>query len=149
DRFVRFSNVTDEAIAFARECANHALPLAAIAHRLTGHAHAAAERRLRNDAAVPNHSDQFIIADNPFAIANEMHQNIENLGLDFDRFRTAPALAPVDVESVLVEEIDHYLLPILCPERKIQGNHREKSSSAQGLPPSRTVGMASKRCQTW
>ena len=62
--------------------ANAALVLSAVADRAPRRADAGAERRLRNDAALPDRVDQLVLAHDPVAVANQMDQQIEYLRLD-------------------------------------------------------------------
>src|SRR5262249_16124696 len=70
---------------------------AAVAERAPCRTDAGAQRRLRDDAALPNHVDQLVLADDPIAVANEVNEQIEYLRLDMNDRPGAPQLLPRDV----------------------------------------------------
>src|SRR5262249_39357328 len=47
-------------------------------------------RRFRDNAALPDDIDQLFLADNSIAMTNEMNQQIEYLGLDWDESAFSP-----------------------------------------------------------
>jgi hypothetical protein len=82
------------------QCPNQGLVVSIVAERAPGAIDAAGERRLGDDPAVPDRLDQLVLADNPVVVAHQMHDEIEYLGLNVNRFPT-PAqflLAEVDLE---------------------------------------------------
>src|ERR1700676_4533496 len=141
-----FPNLANEAIPLAGKCADQVLSLAAVADGLTSRGHTAAERGLRNDAPVPNRCNQFIIADNTLAIANEIFQDVEHLRLDSNNVGTASQLPAVSVKGMAFENVDQQLTP--APTRRIrartgknQANLSEKSRLSQGLRSCQSIRM--------
>ena len=68
---------------------------------------AGAERRFRNDAAVPYRSDQVVPAHHAIAVLQKVKQEIENLGFHGDGFGVARELALVTVEHTAGEDELH------------------------------------------
>ena len=62
------------------------LIVSVVAKRAPGAIDPARQRRLRDDPAIPDLFDQFILADDPVMVAHQVDDEIENLGLNMDRF---------------------------------------------------------------
>src|SRR5262252_3675346 len=87
-------DIADEAKPALVECANEALVVAAVAERAPRGADEGAQRRLRDDAALPHRIDQLVLADDAIAVANQVNQEIEHLRLDVnDRARVSQLMA--------------------------------------------------------
>src|SRR5262252_3913359 len=69
-------DIADEAKPALVQRANEALVVAAVAERTPGCSDAGAQRRLRDDAALPDRIDQLVLADDPLAVANKVNQEI-------------------------------------------------------------------------
>src|SRR5258708_37948812 len=89
---------TDEAEALARDGADQLLVLAAVADRLARGVDAAGQRRIRDDPAAPDRSDEIVLADDAIAILHQVDQQVEDLRLDGDGRRAAAQLAPVGIK---------------------------------------------------
>ena len=100
-----------EAKAALEHRANETLIGATVAQRAPCGTDARAERRLRNDAALPDHVEQFVLADDPVAVPDQVDEQIEHLGLDVHNCPGAPQLM-----------LRHINLEIA--EAKIQGGSR-------------------------
>ena len=62
---------------------------------------------LRKRVAAPSYAvDQVIFAHDPFAIADDVMQQVENLRLDVDRFGPTPQLLALDIQAIVFELID-------------------------------------------
>jgi hypothetical protein len=62
------------------------LIVSVVAKRAPGAIDSAGERGLRDDPAIPDLLDQFILADNPVTVVHQVNDEIEHLRLDMDRF---------------------------------------------------------------
>src|SRR5262245_10990596 len=102
-RSVVFVDVADEAKPPLVQGANEALVAAAVAERAPCRADAGVERRLRDDAALPDDVEQLVFADDPVAIANEVNEQIEHLRLDVDVCPGEPQLLPREVDLKIAE----------------------------------------------
>jgi hypothetical protein len=83
--------------------ANQVLVVAAVAERAPCRADAGAERRVRDDAALPNRVDQLVPADDPIAIPNKVNEQIEHLRLDVNNRGGPPQLLPRDIDLEILE----------------------------------------------
>src|SRR5262249_61071761 len=74
--------------------------VAAVAERASRRADTGTQRRLRDDAALPDRVEQLILADRSITIANEIDQQVEHLRLDVNDRVGAPQLLPrhIDLE---------------------------------------------------
>ena len=85
---------SDEAHALAGDGADQPLLLAGVVERAAGRIDAAREGRFRHDAAVPDRVEQIVARHHALAIAHQIVDEVEYLGLDGDQ-RVRPAqLAP-------------------------------------------------------
>ena len=96
----------DEAIALARDGANEALPLAAVADGVTDRSYAAAQRRFSNDAPVPYRRGKIIVADDTMAVAYQIGQDIEHLRLGSDGLGSPTQVPATDVERITLKKVD-------------------------------------------
>src|SRR5262245_16080198 len=96
-------NVADKTKSALVQRAYEALVAAAVAERAPCRADAGAQRRLRDDAALPNHVDQLVLADDPIAVANEVNEQVEYLRLDMNDRPGAPQFLPRDVDIEIGE----------------------------------------------
>jgi|SRR6476660_8422803 hypothetical protein len=108
--FVHFLNSANEPIPPVRQGTNKALLLAVVTNRATNCADAAAERRFRNDASIPDVGNQIVSADDSAAISYKMQQDTENLRFNRDNIGPPPQLISVGVERVCFESVDHLQL---------------------------------------
>jgi hypothetical protein len=103
-------HLADETKPALEHRSNETLVGAAVAKRAPCGADAGAERRLRDDAALPNHVEQLFLADDPVAIANEVNDQIEDLRLDANNRSDAPQFVPRDVDLEIGEtEVQGFL----------------------------------------
>src|SRR5262245_50978784 len=96
-------NVADKTKSALVQRAYEALVAAAVAERAPCRADAGAQRRLRDDAALPNHVDQLVLADDPIAVANQVNEQIEHLRLEVNDGAGAPQLVARDVDLEIGE----------------------------------------------
>ena len=55
---------------------------------------------------IQNFGDQFVLADDPLATADQVKQKVEDFGLDRQQCIATTQLAPVGIERIFVEEIE-------------------------------------------
>jgi hypothetical protein len=72
----------------------------------------AGKRGFRNDPPAPHGREHFILADDPVAVAQQKLQQIKHLGLELDDNFPVTQLALVPVESVIVENVNHFQSPM-------------------------------------
>jgi hypothetical protein len=80
------------------QSANQVLIVAAVTERAPCRADAGVERRLRDDAALPDRVEQLVLTDDPVTIPNEENQQIEYLRLGMHNSAGASQLPPRDVD---------------------------------------------------
>src|SRR5262245_57700296 len=85
--------------------------------------HTAGERRLRDDASIPDLCDEIVLADDAVAIADQEDQEVEGLRCKGDQVSPATQLAAVRVERIVVEQIAQGLVP---------GTHSDGSAQHPG-----------------
>ena len=85
-------DVADETKPALVQRAYEALVVAAVAERAPCRADAGAQRRLRDDAALPNRVEQLVLADGSMTVANEINKQVEHLRLDVNDRAGAPQL---------------------------------------------------------
>jgi hypothetical protein len=90
----------------AGDGADQPLFLATVSDRVAHRRNPAADRGFRNNATVPDRANQFIPANNPFAMADEMEQKIEDLRLDRDEIHSAPQFSAIVIEREILEKVD-------------------------------------------
>jgi hypothetical protein len=81
---------------------------------------------------VPDRGDKIVPADDPFAVVDQVFQKVENQRFDGDQAATAPQLASVGVESIVLEQVEQGSLPqpaCLPPATLVHPGQRKK----QGL----------------
>src|SRR5262249_13818348 len=112
-------NLADETKAALVHGANEALIVAAVAYHAPCGADARAQRGLRDDAALPNHIEQLVLADDPVAVTNEVNEQIEHLRLDVDDRAGTPQLMARNVDLAVGESEVH-----ICPRRTLLDRRR-------------------------
>jgi hypothetical protein len=100
-RGVVIVNVADEPKAALVQSANQVLIVAAVAECAPCRADAGVERRLRDDAAVPDGVEQLVLTDDSVTISNEVNEQIEHLRLGVNDRAGASQLPPRDVDLEL------------------------------------------------
>src|ERR1700720_2396402 len=94
DRFPLLAHGAHEANPLTMRGANEALLLAAVADRAARGIDPRAQRRFRDDPRVPHRTQQIVLADDAFAVADRVFEGVENLRLKRDQRPAAPQLAP-------------------------------------------------------
>jgi hypothetical protein len=74
------------------------LILSAVTDRLARSIDSACERRIRDDPAAPDRTNEVVLADDAVAVLYEIDQKIEHLGLDRNALRAPMQFAPVGIE---------------------------------------------------
>src|SRR5262245_346492 len=90
-------DVTDETKPTLAQRANTRLTVAAVGERAPGRADAGTQRRLRDDASLPNRLEEFVLAHDSIAVPNEVNEEVEYLRLDVNGRAGAPHLLSCDV----------------------------------------------------
>src|SRR5262249_19049240 len=96
-------DVADETKSALVQRANKALIVAAVAQRATRRADTRAERRFRDDAALPDRVEQLVLGDDSIPVSHEMNEQIEHLRLDVDDCAGAPQLVPCPIDLEIGE----------------------------------------------
>src|SRR5262249_11383624 len=113
----------DEAKPTLVHGANEALVVTAVAERAPRRADAGAERRLGDDAAVPDHIDQLVLAHDPIAVLDQMDEQIEDLRLEMHDRSGAAQLPARKVDLELSEAKVQRLAPVhnaSCLPRRVR-----------------------------
>jgi hypothetical protein len=103
------ADLTYKSITLPRCGANQALGFARIADCLAGRIDPAAYRGLGDNASVPYHGNQLILAYDACASAEKIKQQIEDLGLDRNETAFAAQLPALDVKRAIFEHVDHHV----------------------------------------
>src|SRR6185503_5164703 len=111
--FIRTGNanglkVADKTNALARIGLDQYLILAGVADGFPRGSDAGAERRFRNDAAVPYRCDQIVPAHHAIAVLQQIKQEIQNLGFQCHWFGVAGGLALVTVQNAARQDELHW-----------------------------------------
>src|SRR5882724_10640180 len=104
---VLFPYATNETQAFVAQRLDQALILAAVADRGAGRIDAAGQRGFGNRSAAPDRVEDFVLGNDPIAIANQILKQVENLRLDGDKLACAPQFAPLRIEYAVFEAKEH------------------------------------------
>src|SRR5262245_3356058 len=97
-----------EAKALARQGFDQSLSVAAVADGTSGSVDASCQCRIRDDASIPNRSDEIVLAHDAFAVADQMQQQVEYLRLHRQQMVLMPQLASLGIERVILKEIEHF-----------------------------------------
>src|SRR5262252_1683527 len=131
--------MTHKAIALARDGADKALLLTAVVYRVTNRIDSGRDRSVRNDAALPDHLDQIVVADHTGAIDDQKFQDIEDLRLYGNDFAVTTQLASVMVKAEvfkLIDQVTAYFSS--APQRKLR-NPKNKLRLSQRPRSRQTV----------
>jgi hypothetical protein len=101
-----------------RKGPDQALILAIIADRRAGQVDACVQGGLRHKASLPDRGEEIVPADYTLAIADEIDQEIEDLGFHGHHVRAAPQLAALGVEGTVFEKISHARAPVRFGHRR-------------------------------
>jgi hypothetical protein len=77
---------------------NEQLILTIVADGTARGAHARTQGGFRDSATLPHRIDQFILADDPMTILNEMNKQVEHLRLGRNGFTPSPQLLLCDID---------------------------------------------------
>ena len=94
----------DKAKPLARNRADQSLVVAAVANRVADRVQGRADRRYRDEAAFPDRHAQILLAHHPFAIADQIGQQLENARLDGHDLAAPPQLVPGLIEHIVFEQ---------------------------------------------
>ena len=86
------SNGSDEAKTSARQGSDKPLLLAAVAERRPNGIYSSAQSGLRNNAALPDRRQEIVLADDAFAVLDQVKEQVEYLGLNRNLLRPAKQL---------------------------------------------------------
>ena len=131
------STLADKAKSALAQRANQALIVAAVAERPPRRADSGAERRLRDDAPLPNRLDQLVLAHDPVAVLNKVNDQVEHLRLDMNNCARAPQLVPSDVDLEIGEAKVQKLSPVARRAFASAGDYiilKKSSENCQIIP---------------
>jgi len=94
--------------AFAGDCSDEALFLAAVADRLADRIDMTGRSRFRDKASAPHCVQQVVFSDDALAILHQIDQQVEDLGPDRNRLGSPGQLPSVGVEHVASEYELHF-----------------------------------------
>ena len=101
-RFV-LAHIADEAEALAWQCLDQPLLAAGVADGAAGRIDPVEQGGLRNDAPMPDRGQQLILADHTVTVADQVSEEIEDLGLDSDQGSSPAQLAAIRIEYTILE----------------------------------------------
>ena len=88
-----------------------------------------------DNAAVPDARDQVVLADHTVAVVDKILQQVEDLRLNRDKVCAAPQFAPIEIEAIVFEQINH----AGGPPRHVSGKTRVASRQIKAT--SKTSGL--------
>jgi len=97
------AHLADEPEAAAGHRAYEAPLFTAVADGMPRGGDPAGQRRVRDNASVPDRRQQIILARDPIPVLDEIRQEIEYLWFDLDQLGAAAQLAPLEVERVVAK----------------------------------------------
>ena len=89
--------------------------MAGIADHAASDIQAGRQRRIGYNTPIPDGADEVILADDALPVADQVIEQVEDLGRDGDDVRAAMQLAPVSVERELLEKIAQAAVPLGQP----------------------------------
>jgi hypothetical protein len=92
-----------EANALALQRLDQPLLFTAVADGSTRRVSAVGESRFGDDATSPDRSDHVVLADHAIAVADQIDQEVENLGLKRNEIAPAVQLAPISIEREILK----------------------------------------------
>ena len=110
---MNFLDGADEPEAFASERADQALLLAAVADRLAHRVDVTGQGRFGDDPSVPYRLQQIVLADDAFAVAHQVNQQVEDFRPNRNNLRPPGELPPVRVKHAVSEHKLHFGAPEL------------------------------------
>jgi len=105
------AHLADESEAAAGHRSYEALLFAAVADGMPRGGDPAGQRRLRDDPSVPDRRQQVILAGDAVPVRDQIRKQIEHLRFDLDQVAATAQLAPLQVETIVVELKTHPGLP--------------------------------------
>ena len=108
---MHFLDGADEPEAFAGERADQALLLAAVADRLAHRVDVTGQGRFGDDPPVPHRLQQIVLADDAFAVAHQVDQQVEDLRPNRNDLGPPGELPPVRVKHAVSEHKMHFGAP--------------------------------------
>ena len=112
----RFHDLTDEPKTPPVDRLDERLPVAVVANRLPGSIDPAAESRLRYDPPVPDRLEQFLLADDPVPVPQQMYQQIVDLWLHVHDLTSSSQLLTIEIDLTFGEgEVHSILRSRICP----------------------------------
>src|SRR5262245_1735669 len=98
--------------ALARKGPDQALRLAAVSNGDAGRVDTAGQCRFRDNAPLPNCSNEVVLADDAFVVGKHMHEKVKGLGFDCHEPACAAEFPPVGVEHIVFKEIAQFAVPM-------------------------------------
>jgi hypothetical protein len=134
--------VSDEPEALARQCLEQALLLAIVRDCRPDRIDTGGQRRVRDDASLPNGGDEFVFAYDALTVLDHIGQEIEHFGFDRHDGRAAAQLAPITIQYEIFERKKQLEAPPSgTPNRITRGAGRSRKGKnntirrkSQGIP---------------
>ncbi|MCP1804470.1 hypothetical protein J2R97_003129 [Bradyrhizobium japonicum] len=104
-----------ETKALAWKCLDKTLLLTGVTDRAPDGVQPRRQRRIGYDPAIPDCVDEIVLADDAIPAADQMFEQIENLGCRGHHIEPAPQFAPLGVQRTVLEEIAHGTILQVCP----------------------------------
>src|SRR3954466_2360303 len=104
-----------ETKALSWKCFDKTLLRAGVADRASDGVQPGRQRRIRYNPTIPNRVDEIVFADDAIPAADQIFEQIENLGGRRHDVGSAPQFAPLGVQRTVLEEIAHGTSPQACP----------------------------------
>ena len=106
-----FHHLSDKTDSLAWQCFDQALLLAGIADCIPGGVQAGRQRSVRDNASVPNDTDEVVFADDALPISNQIIEQVKNLRCHRYCFPAPMQFAPLRVKCVILEAIAQIAIP--------------------------------------
>jgi hypothetical protein len=100
-----FRNDTDKPYALTWKRLYQALCFTGIADAAAGRIDSGGKRGFRNDSTTPDSGDQIVPAYDALALADQVAQDVEDLGLHWNKRASTAQFAPIGIKTITFELI--------------------------------------------
>src|SRR3954454_7722779 len=108
-----FLHGANETEAFARQRLYQKLLLAGVADSVPGGIKPGRQRRLRDDAAIPDGAEDIVLRNDALSVADQIVEQIETLRRERDYLAASTQFATTQVKLTVCEEVAHsFSLPV-------------------------------------
>jgi len=126
----------DKADAPTGHGADQTLRLSTVADRFSHGIDAAGHRRFRDDPAAPDRLQEIVLADDAFAVPNQVDQEVEDLRFERDPLAVPPELAPIDVKQVIGKDKFQFQSPGADRVARVSTNYHANPKEKPIFPQS-------------